>query len=73
MRNVTIGVVVAAVIAWFVGNTTPGHWLLNALGFALPRAMVAVAKAISVGGLYTPAPREIAISQARAVSWLMDW
>ena len=36
MRNITIGVVVAAMIAWFVGNTTPGHRLLNALGFATP-------------------------------------
>lgn len=33
MRNLLIALVVAAITAWFVGFTTPGHWLLNAIGF----------------------------------------
>ena len=34
MRNIVIGVVVAVLVAWFVGYTAPGHRLLNSLGFA---------------------------------------
>lgn len=33
VRNIIVGVVVAVVVAWFVGYTTPGHRMLNALGF----------------------------------------
>ena len=34
MRNMLIGVVVAVVVAWFIGYTAPGHRILNAMGFA---------------------------------------
>jgi hypothetical protein len=34
MRNFLIALVVAAITAWFVGFTTPGHRLLNAIGFS---------------------------------------
>ena len=34
MRNLIIGIVIAIITAWFVGYTTPGHRLLNALGFS---------------------------------------
>jgi hypothetical protein len=34
MRNFIIALVVAAITAWFVGFTTPGHRLLNAIGFS---------------------------------------
>jgi hypothetical protein len=33
MRNLIIALVVAAITARFVGFTTPGHRLLNAIGF----------------------------------------
>jgi hypothetical protein len=33
MRNFIIGIVVAIITAWFIGFTTPGHRLLNAIGF----------------------------------------
>jgi hypothetical protein len=32
MRNFIIALVVAAITAWFIGFTAPGHRLLNALG-----------------------------------------
>jgi len=34
MRNFLIVHVVATITAWFVGFTTPGHRLLNAIGFS---------------------------------------
>ena len=37
MRNFLIVHVVAAITAWFVGFTTPGHQLLNAIGFSAAR------------------------------------
>lgn len=34
MRNIIIGVLVAAVVAGFLGYTAPGHRLLNSMGLA---------------------------------------
>jgi hypothetical protein len=34
MRDFIIAIVVAAVTAWFVGFTTSGHRLLNAVGLS---------------------------------------
>jgi hypothetical protein len=34
LRNFFIALVVAAITAWFIGFTTPGHRLLNAIGFS---------------------------------------
>jgi len=33
MRNFLIALAVAAITAWFIGYTAPGHRLLNAVGF----------------------------------------
>jgi hypothetical protein len=43
MRNFLIALVVAAITAWSIGFTTPGHRLLSAIGFTTA-AIVPVAK-----------------------------